>query len=428
MTPLMVFIAFFLLIFLIRMPVALGMIVASIFYSVAANIDLAMTAEQMLTNLMSQYLLIAVPLFVFTASIMNSGVVTEKIFNFANGLVGNARGGMGHVNVVSSIIFSGMTGSAIADASGLGSMEIKAMREQGYDDGFSCAITAASSTIGPIFPPSIPMLLYAMLSGASVGALFVGGMVPGILLGLALMGYVHFISKKRNYPRGMSYTLVTFLTMTFKAIPALFTMVILLGGIYSGIVTPTEAGALSAAYAIVVSIIVYRCLSLKELINSFRETTLTTGSLAIIVAAAYSFSYIVALEGIPEIAANWLMGITDNKWLLLLLINIVFLVLGMFLDTTVILLVFIPIILPLITVLGIDLVHFGVFIVLNMMLGLSSPPFGMLLFVVSGISGTKLSTVIKEMMPMFLVMCGVLLLITYVPEIVLWLPRVLGVM
>ncbi len=424
----MVFIAFFTLIFLIRMPVALGMIVASIFYSVAAGIDLAMTAEQMLTNLMSQYLLIAVPLFVFTASIMNSGVVTEKIFNFANGLVGNARGGMGHVNVVSSIIFSGMTGSAIADASGLGSMEIKAMREQGYDDGFSCAITAASSTIGPIFPPSIPMLLYAMLSGASVGALFIGGMVPGILLGLALMGYVHYISKKRNYPRGMSYTLMTFLAMTLKAIPALFTMVILLGGIYSGMVTPTEAGALSATYAIVVSIIVYRCLSLKDLINSFRETTLTTGSLAIIVAAAYSFSYIVALEGIPEIVANWLMGITDNKWVLLLLINIVFLILGMFLDTTVILLVFIPIILPLVNALGIDLVHFGVFIVLNMMLGLSSPPFGMLLFIVSGISGTKLSTIIKEMMPMFFVMCGVLLLITYVPEIVLWLPRVLGAM
>ena len=329
---------------------------------------------------------------------------------------------MGHVNVVASIIFSGMTGSAVADASGLGIMEIEAMRKHGYDDSFSCAITAASATIGPIFPPSIPMIFYAMLSGASIGKLFIGGMIPGILIGLALMAYIAFIANKRDYPRGEKYTLRQFIKSTIIAFPALMTPVILLGGIYTGVVTPTEAGALAGIYALLISVLVYRSLGLKQLLEVIFETAKTTGILTVIVGAAFSFSYIVALEHIPDVFSGLLLGITSNKYVLLLVINILFIILGMFIDTMAITLVFIPMVLPLVKMLGIDLVHFGVVIVLNMMIGLSTPPFGMLLFIVSGISGAPLKSIIKEIFPMLLVLIGVLFLITYVPWFVLYLP------
>jgi len=238
--PLTVFLLCFILTFIIRLPIALGMLMSSVFYCLLAPgpaVGLQMAARQFLGGLNVKFILIAVPLFVFAAKVMNSGTVTEKIFKFANSLVGRWRGGMGHVNVVASIIFSGMTGSAVADASGLGIMEIEAMRKHGYDDSFSCAITAASATIGPIFPPSIPMIFYAMLSGASIGKLFIGGMIPGILIGLALMAYIAFIANKRGYPRGEKYTLRQFIKSTIIALPALMTPVILLGGIYTGVVT-----------------------------------------------------------------------------------------------------------------------------------------------------------------------------------------------
>ena len=423
--PLIVFLLCFILTFILRLPIALGMLMSSIFYCLLAPgpaTGLQMAAGQFLSNLDVKFILIAVPLFVFAAKVMNSGAVTEKIFRFANSLVGRWRGGMGHVNVVASIIFSGMTGSAVADASGLGIMEIEAMREQGYDDSFSCAITAASATIGPIFPPSIPMIFYAMLSGASIGQLFIGGMIPGILIGLALMAYIAFIANKRDYPRGEKYTLRQFIKSTVIAFPALMTPVILLGGIYTGVVTPTEAGALAGIYALLISVLVYRSLGLKQLLEVIFETVKTTGILTVIVGAAFSFSYIVALEHIPDLFSGLLLGITSNKYVLLLVINILFIILGMFIDTMAITLVFIPMVLPLVKLLGIDLVHFGVVIVLNMMIGLSTPPFGMLLFIVSGISGTPLKSIIKEIFPMLLVLIGVLFLITYVPWFVLYLP------
>jgi tripartite ATP-independent transporter DctM subunit len=427
--PLIVFLLCFILTFVLRLPIALGMLMSSIFYCLLAPgpaTGLQMAAGQFLSSLDVKFILIAVPLFVFAAKVMNSGAVTEKIFRFANSLVGRWRGGMGHVNVVASIIFSGMTGSAVADASGLGIMEIEAMREQGYEDSFSCAITAASATIGPIFPPSIPMIFYAMLSGTSIGQLFIGGMIPGILIGLALMAYIAFIANKRGYPRGEKYTLRQFIRSTVIAFPALMTPVILLGGIYTGVVTPTEAGALAGIYALLISVLVYRSLGLKQLMEVIVETAKTTGILTVIVGAAFSFSYIVAIEHIPSIFSGLLLGVTSNKYVLLLVINILFIILGMFIDTMAITLVFIPMVLPLVKLLGIDLVHFGVVIVLNMMIGLSTPPFGMLLFIVSGISGTPLKSIIKEIFPMLLVLIGVLFLITYVPWFVLYLPGTMG--
>jgi len=427
--PLIIFILCFVLTFVLRIPIALGMLMSSIYYFALAPgpaTGMQMAATQFLTQLNVKFILIAVPLFVFTAKVMNTGAVTEMIFKFANILVGRWKGGMGHVNVVASIIFSGMTGSAVADASGLGIMEIEAMRKQNYDDGFSCAITAASATIGPIFPPSIPMVFYAMFSGASIGKLFLGGMAPGILIGIALMIYIAYISKKRNYPKGESYNFKEFIKITIRAFPALLTPVILLGGIYSGIVTPTEAGALAAFYAIIISFFIYRTMGLKQLLNVIIDTVKTTGTLSIIVGAAFVFSYIVAIEHIPDMLSGIFLGFTNNKYALLLIINVVFLILGMFIDTSCLQVVFVPMVLPLVNAVGIDLVHFGVVIVLNMMIGLSTPPFGMLLFIVSGISNTPLQTVIKEIFPMILVLIIVLLMVTYIPDIVLFIPRSVG--
>ena len=424
--PLLVFGLGFVSIFVLRLPIALGLIMNSILYMVVAGLDLSLVASQLLSNLFSKYIIIAVPLFVFTANVMNTGKVTDILFGFANGVVGRYRGGMGHVNVVASFIFSGMTGSAVADASGLGMMEIEAMKKYGYDPGFSCAVTAASATIGPIFPPSIPMVFYAMLSGTSIGALFLGGMIPGILLGLALMAYIAFIASKRNYPKGQRYAVGEFIRMTVRSLPALFTPVILLGGIYTGVVTPTEAGALAGFYALVISILVYRSLGPKGLWDVLISTVKTTGSLSMIVGAAFTSAYVVGVENIGDFFATLLLSMTENKYVLLLLLNIMFLLLGMFIDTATITVVFIPIVLPLLELLGIDFVHFGVIVVLNMMIGLSTPPFGVLLFIVSGISDTPLGDVMKEILPMIAVMIALLFVLTYVPDIILFIPNMAG--
>jgi tripartite ATP-independent transporter DctM subunit len=426
---LIVFILCFVLTFILGIPISLGMLMSSIYYCLLAPgpaTGLQMAATQLLNNLNVKFILIAVPLFVFTAKVMNTSKVTEMIFKFTNVLVGRWRGGMGHVNVLASVIFSGMTGSAVADASGLGIMEIEAMRKQHYDDGFSCAITAASATIGPIFPPSIPMIFYSMYSGASIGKLFLGGMAPGILIAIALMIYIAYISKKRNYPKGESYPFKEIIKITILSFPALLTPVILLGGIYSGIVTPTEAAALAGSYVMIISFFIYRSLGLKQLLEIIIDTVKTTGVLSLMVGTAFCFSYIVAIEHVSDMIAGIFLGFTHNKYLLLLIINIIFLILGMFIDTSCIQVVFVPMVLPLVKALGIDLVHFGVVITLNMMIGLSTPPFGMLLFIVSGISGTPLKVVIKEIFPMLLVLITVLLMITYIPDIVLFIPRSIG--
>jgi tripartite ATP-independent transporter DctM subunit len=253
-----------------------------------------------------------------------------------------------------------------------------------------------------------------------------GGMVPGVIMAIFLMGYVAFVAKRRGYQRGEIYAFRQFIKNTVIAFPALLTPVILLGGIYTGVVTPTEAGALAGTWALLIAFFVYRVMGFKQLIDILVDTVKATGTVAIIVGAAYSFSYIVAIEHIPDMFANLLLNITENKYILLLIVNILFLVLGMFIDTMAITLVFIPMVLPLVELLGIDLVHFGVLIVLNMMIGLTTPPFGVLLFIVSGISKTPLKDVIRECLPMTIVLIIVLFIVTYIPEVVLFVPNFLG--
>jgi len=318
-----------------------------------------------------------------------------------------------------------MSGSAIADASGLGLMELKTMREEGYDDGFTTALIASSATIGPIFPPSIPMIFYSMLSGASVGMLFMGGMVPGFLMAIALMLYVAVISRKRDYPRGPGFTFLQFAQYTFRASPALITPIILLGGIYTGIFTPTEAGAVAALYALIISL-VNRTIGLHKLKDILLDTVKSIGTLSIIVGTSFGVSLVLSREGIPHLAAQFMLNFTESKIVFLLMVNLVFLILGMFMNVATIQLVFIPIILPMLSIFNIDIVHFGVFNTLNVMIGLTTPPYGGLLFVVNGMSDCPMHKTIKELIPMQAALIVVLLLITFYPGIVLWLPRLAG--
>lgn len=421
--PLIVFLVVFVLIFLLRMPIPQGMMCACMCYFIAAGQPIKMVGQQTLKTFYTNYTIIAVPLFIFAANVMNSGKITDKIYDFALALVGRFKGGLGHVNVLGSLVFAGMTGSAIADASGLGKMEIEHMSSEGYEPEFACAMTAASAVLGPTFPPSIPMVIYAMYSGCSVGALFLGGIVPAIMLTLAMMGYVVYISHKRNYPTSARPNLKAFLKSTFSAIPALLTPLILLAGIYTGIMTPSEAGAVAGFYALLVAYFVYRMLGWKDLKNILIETVKGVGTCSLMVGAASCINYIAAKEQVSNQIANLILNTTSNPYMFLFIVNIAILVLGMFIDTSVIQSVFVPLMIPIATSLGIDLLHFGLVCILNMMIGLCTPPFGMLLFITSGVSGTSLKKIIKEVLPLLLVMLVVLALITYVPDIVLCLPR-----
>jgi tripartite ATP-independent transporter DctM subunit len=418
----------FVLIFFLRMPIALGMIAAAVSYFLVKGGDLSLVANQIINTYYTNYVIIAVPLFIFTANVMNSGKVTDMIYGFAHALCGRMRGALGHVNILGSLIFAGMTGSAIADAAGIGKIEIEAMTDAGYEPAFSCSLTASSATLGPTFPPSIPLVIYAMLSDTSVGALFLGGMAPAIILSIALMIYVAFIARKRNYPRGEKIQLQAFLLSTLKSLPALLTPVILLVGIYTGIMTPTEAGAIAGFYAVLISVFAYRAMGLKDFFEVIVNSVKDIGATSIMIGAASIISYIVAREQIASTLGVWLVGISNNKYFFLFLANIVILILGMFIDTSTIQLIFVPILIPVARALGIDLVHFGVVVTFNMMIGLCTPPFGMLLFITSGISGTPLKDIIREILPQLAVMIIVLFIMTYLPQTVIFIPKLLGLM
>lgn len=414
--------AFLLLAFFIRMPIGWGMFAGCIAYFLVKGISLKIAVNTTAYGIYNAYILIAIPLFIFTANIMNSSEVTDRIFRFATALVGRFRGGTAYVNILASLIFAGMTGSALADASGLGLIEIEQMKKDGYDAPFSCAITATTSVIGPTFPPSIPFVVFAMISGASVGKMFIGGILPALILCAVLGLYVCSVSKKRNYPRGQKLSGKQFLSDTLRAVPALLTPIILLIGIYTGVMTPTEAGAVSAFYTLLIAAVVYRTISWKSLQKIIIDTVLTTGSIFLIIAAAYCFSYIITLEQV----APWLSGVTKgimtSKYVFLLLVNVIFLILGCFVDVNVTQLVFVPIFVPIAKSFGIDMVHFGVMLCLNMMIGLATPPFGMLLFITSGIGKCPLKDVIRETIPIIGFMLAALLIIAFFPQTVLWLP------
>lgn len=418
----------FLAIFALGYPVAFGMFVSSVLYLILSNIDLSTVIDVMIIQFENQFVLLAVPLFIFTAKVMNASKLTDRLFDFAKVLVGPLKGGLGHVNIVASIIFAGMSGSEIADVSGLGAVEIKAMKDAGYDGPFACAVTCASATIGPIIPPSIPMVIYSMLSGASVMYLFLGGVIPGFILAGVLMVLVFILSIKRKYPTAELVSLREFVRIFVKSFFVILAPVILLGGIYGGVFTPTEAAGVVGVYVLILSLFVYRTLGLKRLYKVFIETVVNTGFVSFIVACAFIFGYVVAREEIPVLITRGFisLGLMKSQMTVLLSLNILFLILGCFIDVSAILLIIVPLVLPLVEAAGIDLVHFGVVTVFNLMIALDTPPFGPTAFITSAISQTPLADVLKEMLIFIAFELIALAIITYFSDTVLWIPRLAG--
>lgn len=423
---LMVLLGMLVVTLVLRLPIGFGMLISGVSYLVFKRQDLGLVAEQVLNGLYNSYILLAVPLFIFAASVMNAGTVSERLFDFALAIVGRLRGGLAHVNIIVSMIFSGMSGSAIADAAGPGIVSIRMMQKNGYSAEFAGALTAASSTIGPIIPPSIPLVIYAMVSSASVGALFLGGVIPGILMALALMLAVHFVAAKRNLPRGERIALKEYPRILARGFLPLTLPIVLLGGIYTGIFTPTEAASVAALYALLLASLVYRALSWKRLYEILVESSKASASVTLIIASAFVINYAFTAENVPALVASWLTSMSLSPLGFLLLVNVLFLVLGCFLDTSIMLLVLVPILLPTANLLGIDLVHLGVVLAVNMMIGLVTPPFGMLLFVINALAGVPLKGMIRESWLFIGVLLVALVLMTVFPQIVLWLPQQMG--
>jgi tripartite ATP-independent transporter DctM subunit len=408
------------------MPIGHAMLAAAFVYLIWTGQDLAIVASQSLSGLFSSFVLMSVPLFILSADIMNASKITDRLFEFANLLVGRLRGGLAHVNVVASMIFSGMSGSALADAAGPGKLEVDMMIKAGYSPGFSAALSATSAIIGPIIPPSIPMVIYGVVSNTSIGYLFMGGVIPGVLLGLAQMGVVAAIAKKRNFPIEPKPTRPEAVRTVKTALPALLLPVIMLGGIYSGAVTPTEAAAVAACYALLLALFWYRSLGLMDFINVLVDSSKSTAIVAITIAGALVMNWIVAAEQIPEAMGAWMISMNMSPAMFLLAVNILFLILGAFLDTMLMLLIVIPILMPTVINLGIDPVHFGVTSVVNMMIGLVTPPMGELVFLISGVSGVPVAAIGKELWPFLAVLIALLFVLVYVPELTLWLPIQMG--
>ncbi|MES2980636.1 MAG: TRAP transporter large permease [Pseudomonadota bacterium] len=412
---------------LLRMPIGFSMLMAGVAYLLVKGQDLGLVAEQVSNGLYNSYVLLAVPMFVFAANIMNAGTVSERIFDFCKILVGRMRGGLAQVDILVSVIFSGMSGSAIADAAGPGLVTIRQMlKKPEYTPGFAGAVVVASATLGPIIPPSIPMIIYALVSGASVGALFLGGVVPGLCMAFLMMIVVHFIAVKRNMPREAPIPLKEWPAIMFRGALPLSMPIVLLGGIYSGAFTPTEAAAVAAFHSLILAAVVFRALSLKAFWGVVLESTRSSAVITIILAGSFMLNYAFTAEGVPQMMASWVDSLHLGRLGFLLLVNALFLVLGCFLDVSVLLLVFVPMLLPAVKLLGIDLVHFGVLVVLNMMIGLIHPPFGMLLFVTKALTGIPIGEMMKEGWPFLLMLLCLLLAMTVFPEIVLWLPKQMG--
>jgi C4-dicarboxylate transporter, DctM subunit len=412
---------------LLGLPIGHAMIAGSVLYLLLAGQDMGTVAEQFLNGMYANYIILSVPLFILAAELMNVGSMTDRLLRFCDAVVGRFRGGLAHVNILQSIIFAGMSGSAIADAAGTGKMMQAMMTKDGkYPASFAAALTAVTAVIGPIIPPSIPMILYALVSDTSIGYLFLGGIVPGLLMALTQMLLVVGSARRRNFPVEAPTPLREIPRITWDAFPALMMPVVLLGGIYSGIMTPTEAAAVAAAYALFVSVAIYRSVTARKLYASLLSSARTSAAIGMLIGGALIFNYVVTVENIPEGVRGLLAGYDLSRTGFLLLVNVILLVLGCMLEGTAILLIVVPVFVPAAQHLGIDMVHFGVMVVINIMLGLVTPPYGLLLFVMNSITGVPLRDIVRDVMPFLLAMIAALVIITFVPETVLWLPRLLG--
>jgi len=408
-------------------PVGYSIIIACTVYLGIHGLDIALAGEKIIQGLFNSFILLAVPLFIIAANIMNAGTISDRLLNFIVALVGRFKGGLGHVNVVASLIFSGMSGSAVADAAGIGKIIIEMMTKGGrYSRGYAAAITAASATIGPIIPPSIPMVLYALVSNQSIGALFLAGIVPGLLMGVVLMAMNFVIANKRGFATEEPVPLRELPRKTVNAFPALMMPVILLYGIYGGVTTPTEAAAVAAFYALVLAAVFYRALSFKSFYNILVESARSSAAVGLVIGGALILNFVVISENIPAMLSDALVGLDVPPIVFLLGVNLLVLLLGCVLDATTIILVIVPLFIPTAKELGIDLVHFGVLVVVNSMIGLITPPYGILLFVINAVTDIPLKEIIKEIWAFLAVLITALLILIFVPELVLWLPRMFG--
>jgi len=417
-------IVLFLLLIALRVPIAFCMLLTSFVYVLVAQKVPGTFIPQAMTSGSTSYLILSIPFFVLLGELMNTAGVTRRLFEFADNLVGHITGGLGHVNVLASVMFAGVSGSAAADAAGLGNVEIKAMKEKGFDADFAVGITAASSTIGPIIPPSTPMVVFGILTGTSIGALFLGGLLVGVLMAIFMMITVYIIARKRNYPKNEKPSSLRQIWKSFReAFWALLSPIILVGGILSGYFTPTEASAVSVVYALFLGFVVYREMTFKSLLGIFKYAIENIGMIMLLLAAGTVFTWMIGEQKVAEKTADFLFGFTDNALMLILLINLFLLFLGTFMETMAAMLISVPVLMPIVFEMGMDPVQFGVIMVFNLMVGLLTPPMGICLFITSKIGGISLERTVKAVSLYYIGLLLVLALISLIPGITLWIPN-----
>jgi len=414
-----------LLLLALGFPVAFAMTGASVVYILSRGGIPLVALAQRVTVGVDSFVLLAIPFFFLAGELMNRGGITKRLVDLAQALVGGIRGGLGHVTVVTNMIMAGMSGSAVADATGTAAVLIPAMEQAGYPRVFSAALVGAASTIGPVIPPSIPFVIYGGITGVSVGRLFLGGVVPGVLMGFFLMGAVYMVAKQRGYRAEGWMTVSDALGSIWRAIPVMLFPFIILGGIFSGIVTPTEAAVLAVVYAILLSLLFYRELTTTKLIGVLTAVAGNTARITFIIASAGLYGWLLAREGAPQRFTEFLLSISQEPWAILLLVNVLLLVLGCLMETTAILVILTPVLMDLITKVGIDPVHFGVVLTLNLMIGLLTPPVGMVLYVMVGLANVSVTEFTRECAVFMLALVVVLALISYVPGLVTFLPNLL---
>ncbi|WP_340107486.1 TRAP transporter large permease [Pikeienuella sp. HZG-20] len=410
---------------IVGVPVAIALAGSSAIFIIASGSVPAMVVAHRMINGVDSFPLLAVPFFILAGNLMNTAGITERIFEFAKALVGWMRGGLGHVNIGASVIFAGMSGAAVADAGGLGAIEIKAMRDADYDVGFAVGITAASSTIGPIIPPSLPMIIYGVIAGASIGQLFAAGFIPGLIMAVSLMLMVAWYARRKGFKRDQPFHLPTLARTFVRAFLSLLTPAIIVGGILTGVFTPTEAAIAACAWAMVLGLFIYRTLTWKRFVRVSFDTIETTAVILFIVGAASIFAWLLTAHRVPEQFASLILSVSDNPFLVLILVNVILLIVGCFMETVAAITILVPVLLPITTQMGVDPVHFGVIMVLNLMLGLLTPPVGLVLYVLSRVAKVPFELCVVATAPFLIPLVIVLLLVTFVPALTMWLPTLI---
>ena len=426
MEPIKMFFLVFLILMVMRAPMYLCLLGSSLLYIYLTPQLSMMTAMNKMMNAPNSFTLLAVPFFIFAGQVMNNGGVTDRIFGFAKKMIGHWSGGLAYVNVLSSLIFSGISGSALADVGGLGMIEIKAMRDEKYDDDLTLGVTGASSTVGPIIPPSIPFVIYGAMANVSIGALFMAGLGPGVVLCIVLCIYIYIIAKKRKYPRHAKASGREKWKAFLEALPALMFPAIMLGGIWTGWFTPTESAMFSVLYGTIVSCFVYREMDIRKLPSLAVATVRQVGPSIAVVVGASLFAWVMTYEQIDKVVVELILSVTSNRYVILLLINLILLILGMFIEVVAAIMIMLPILTPLMAIANISPIHMGVILVLNMMIGLLTPPVGMSLYMLSSASKRSFGDVVKMVSPWLIPLFIALAMVTYIEPITMFLPGMFG--